>query len=55
MSILSVACGSFHTMVHTSEGIYAFGSNDDGQLGLGDNLNRYTPTMINNYDFKQGG
>ena len=36
MPALSVACGGRHTMITTSDGVYAFGDDSNIQLGLGD-------------------
>lgn len=47
-SILSVHCGIKHTIAVTSnDKIYVWGSNEKGQLGLGDKNNRSTPTELN--------
>lgn len=43
-----VACGKGHTLVSTECGkLFSFGSNSDGQLGLGDLNDRLTPQMVN--------
>ena len=44
--IWSVSAGNDHTMVITSDGLYATGLNTSGQLGLGDNANRSTFTKV---------
>ena len=42
-----VAAGKNHTLAISTDGsTYAFGSNDNGQLGVGDKTNRYTPTLV---------
>lgn len=38
--ILTLAAGLGHTLVHTTTGLYAFGENSCGQLGLGDKKGR---------------
>lgn len=46
-SILSVHVGGYHTFVRTSEGVYGFGANDEGQLGTGEKTMSYKqPTRI---------
>ena len=43
----SVACGGNSTMLIDLNGnLWGFGRNDYGQLGVGDNSNKYTPIMI---------
>lgn len=45
--IILVGAGGAHSLVLTREGhLYAFGSNYNGQLGLGDNTDRNIPVMI---------
>jgi alpha-tubulin suppressor-like RCC1 family protein len=45
--IINVVAAYNHTMVTTTSGkLYAFGDNDMGQLGTGDTINKYTPTLI---------
>lgn len=44
--ILSVKCGSNHSAVLTKKGLYMFGSNEMGQLGLGDTIDRLTPVRV---------
>ena len=34
--IVSIHLGGYHTFVRTTSGVYAFGLNEDGQLGLGE-------------------
>ena len=46
LTVLSIHVGGFHTMVRCSEGVYAFGLNDAGQLGLGDCMSRSRPTLV---------
>lgn len=48
-NIIEVAVGSNHSMALDNMGrVYVFGNNDSGQLGLGDSIDRKTPTMIPN-------
>jgi len=43
----AVAAGKTHSLVLTESGeVYAWGDNDDGQLGLGDREERLTPTKV---------
>lgn len=50
-----VACGKGHTIVSTECGkLFSFGSNSDGQLGLGDLNDRLVPQMIKNDDSEDG-
>jgi len=45
--LASVVCGGNHTLVCTVSGaVFAFGSNNHGQLGLGDNEDRDLPTQV---------
>ena len=45
---VQISLGASHTAVLTEEGsVYMFGAGSSGQLGLGDNQNRYVPTRIN--------
>lgn len=53
MEIISVSCGFYYTFVLTkNNGIYCMGMNSKGQLGLGDDNNRYNPTKINFFNLK---
>jgi alpha-tubulin suppressor-like RCC1 family protein len=45
-TIKHIAAGSNHTIVLTSQGLYACGKNDYGQLGLGDKNDRTTFTPV---------
>jgi alpha-tubulin suppressor-like RCC1 family protein len=49
-NVLDVACSKFggsHTLILMTNGdVYVMGRNDNGQLGLGDYSNRYTPTLF---------
>lgn len=42
------AGGEFSILLMTSGQVYSFGDNFNGQLGLGDNVNRLLPTLIPN-------
>ena len=45
--VLSVACGKFHTVALAQSGdVYAWGSNESGQLGLGHRSKVETPTKV---------
>ena len=43
-----IFCGSFNTFAVTSDhkGVYAFGLNNFGQLGVGDDVNHFTPQLF---------
>lgn len=44
---VDVRAGGFHTVALTDDGrLFAFGRNDDGQLGIGDTLTRRAPTLV---------
>lgn len=45
-TVLSTDCGPDFTLARTASGVLAFGSNDEGQLGTGSNLETKTPTYI---------
>ncbi|XP_065335616.1 RCC1 and BTB domain-containing protein 1-like [Cloeon dipterum] len=46
--VVQVACGKSHTLVLTSDGeVFAFGSNDYGQLGLGNTVDTSHPKKVN--------
>lgn len=45
--VQSVACGKDHTMCLTADGVvYSWGKNAKGELGLGDDAERYIPTVV---------
>jgi alpha-tubulin suppressor-like RCC1 family protein len=46
--VLSVACGTQHSMALTVEGVFAFGRNNYGQLGIGEEggMIAYIPVLI---------
>ncbi|WAQ99892.1 MYCB2-like protein [Mya arenaria] len=45
--VTQIACGMHHTAVLLQNGeVYTFGSNQYGQLGLGDTITRGTPTRV---------
>ncbi len=51
MAVTEVACGYDYTIVRTAAGrLYGFGSNSEGQLGLGDRQNRDVPVAISLLD-----
>ena len=48
-TVLSVACGSFHSALLTSTGeVWTFGINNYGQLGLGSQQNSAKPKKVKN-------
>ncbi|XP_076160766.1 RCC1 and BTB domain containing protein claret isoform X2 [Ptiloglossa arizonensis] len=46
LEVLSVSCGHCHTLAVTNNGVYAWGSNQFGQLGLGKILQCSSPELI---------
>ena len=45
--IVNLSTGGTHTVLITKRGtVYAFGDNDEGQLGTGDLKKRLVPTLI---------
>ncbi|OAD60135.1 X-linked retinitis pigmentosa GTPase regulator like protein [Eufriesea mexicana] len=46
LEVLSVSCGHCHTLAVTNNGVYAWGSSQFGQLGLGKILQCPTPELI---------
>ncbi|OTF82930.1 RCC1 domain containing protein [Euroglyphus maynei] len=45
--IIGIACGAFHSLALTKRGLlFGWGFNFWGQLGLGDNHNRFMPTLL---------
>ena len=49
----SVDCGETHTvLISLNNDVLSFGRNENGQLGLGDNDIRYTPTILPNIKAK---
>lgn len=51
LTVLAVACGGYHTLVLTSHGLYGWGMNDCGQLGVGKHLPTVTtPTRLKFFD-----
>ncbi|EGC28958.1 hypothetical protein DICPUDRAFT_159521 [Dictyostelium purpureum] len=52
ISIKTIACGDSHTLAIAENpyGLYSWGCNRWGQLGLGDQINRNQPTRINHSD-----
>jgi len=51
-SSLHIACGAEHTLVWCFDGIYVFGSNEHGQLGLGDIEFQRTPRKLEFFNDK---
>ena len=45
-TIVSIACGYYHSFVLTKDGLYSFGHNNHGQLGFGNNINQNIPSII---------
>eukprot|EP00667_Euglena_gracilis_P020327 EG_transcript_21991 len=50
LEIRAVAVGGYHTLVLCTDALYGFGCNEVGQLGVGDCLNRKTPTPVTALD-----
>eukprot|EP00522_Entomoneis_paludosa_P013206 CAMPEP_0172454542 /NCGR_PEP_ID=MMETSP1065-20121228/11495_1 /TAXON_ID=265537 /ORGANISM="Amphiprora paludosa, Strain CCMP125" /LENGTH=618 /DNA_ID=CAMNT_0013206885 /DNA_START=42 /DNA_END=1898 /DNA_ORIENTATION=+ len=49
--VRQVACGGFHTAVVSKDGkLYAWGKNDDGQLGNGTDEENWRPTLVQGLD-----
>ena len=44
--VLSVACGDYHTLCNTANGLYAFGLGLSGRLGNGSEEDQYLPVPI---------
>ena len=54
LQVVRLACGfrSWHSMAMSEEGrCWAWGCNDDGQLGVGDTEDRDSPTLLEGYCF----
>ena len=50
-TIRQVICGGYYSFIlKESNQLFIFGRNADGQLGLGDNNNRNTPTLLGTFD-----
>lgn len=48
---VDIRAGDHHSIIFTDTNkVYSFGRNDDGQLGLGDTVNRNIPTLIENFN-----
>ena len=41
-----IACGSSHTVAVTDDGLYTWGYNGYGQLGVGSTTNQSTPQKV---------
>ena len=48
--IAGVACGADHMFAFGVDGLYAWGSGTNGQLGIGDDSNRNRPTLVSDID-----
>lgn len=44
--IKSISCGADHTLAIGDAGVWAWGCNSGGKLGLGDQKDRYDPTLV---------
>ncbi|KAI6648042.1 hypothetical protein LOD99_8244 [Oopsacas minuta] len=53
IKVLEISCGMEHSLVRTSYGVYAWGDNRCGQLGVGDRNKRQLPTVIDSLSSKQ--
>ena len=53
IKVLEIACGMEHSIVRTSFGLYSWGDNKCGQLGLGDLNRRQLPSVINSLSNNQ--
>lgn len=51
-NVKMIACGEEHSLALTSRGLYAWGVNQVGQLGLSDTHDRNTPALIPNTYFE---
>ena len=47
--VLGIYCGRHHAISNTPDGIFVWGCNYSGQLGLGDNTHRNVPTELEFY------
>ncbi|XP_050082289.1 uncharacterized protein LOC126569330 [Anopheles aquasalis] len=53
LEVLAVQCGRLHTLLLTSNGLYAMGSNNLGQLGIGNHvINALQPMLVKSLDGK---
>ena len=52
IQVLSVACGVAHTVALCHEGVYSWGGNKYGQLGIGDFRNRSRPFLLSDLSSK---
>jgi alpha-tubulin suppressor-like RCC1 family protein len=51
VTIVALAAGMFHSLLLTEKGeVFSMGDNQGGQLGLGDEAGRLTPTLIETLD-----
>jgi len=52
LQVSSVSCGGYHTAAATIEGeVFTWGANGDGQLGLGDMIDRGSPFLVKEVPF----
>lgn len=50
--VIDICCGDHYSMAITRDGhLYTWGSNEFGQLGLGDNYNRHNPQLVSFPEF----
>ena len=50
LQIVDIACGQYHTLVSVEpDGIFAFGKNDYGQLGVSSSEPRWTPVSVTGF------
>ena len=49
-NVIQISAGYYHYLLITAKGVYASGNNSNGQLGLGDNETRDTPTLVMSLD-----
>lgn len=49
--IISISCGFSHVIINTTDGLYVFGNNNQGQLGLGNVLKKvHLPTKLDFFE-----
>src|SRR5580693_9392206 len=49
-TIVSIACGYYHSLVLTKDGLYSFGHNNYGELGLGNKTHQNIPHKITQFN-----
>eukprot|EP00825_Cyclidium_porcatum_P040301 TRINITY_DN5072_c0_g1_i6.p1 TRINITY_DN5072_c0_g1~~TRINITY_DN5072_c0_g1_i6.p1 ORF type:complete len:391 (-),score=58.87 TRINITY_DN5072_c0_g1_i6:123-1295(-) len=47
--IMQIRCLGHHNLIETDKGLYAFGQNNCGQLGNGNQINQPNPILINDF------